>query len=321
MRLFDGKNNLKSHLACDVFELVVWLGLYEELSSADIRDFLRDCGLEDDSLHKWAGDLMSTEAGEDAVDSLISEYFRHFKMRASLIGSAYPFTVENKIISMKRGYQNSPRYLFVLACSRLDALSRSLQVRGGLYFEKIGAIAAKAAFGSQFSVHSLGTSRRESSVRIFSSNKERMFLGLARWLNDSIDEGYLEDAKGSSGDHGVDIIGRIRVDRLGRGALTFLGQCAASSNDEYWKTKRNDVEKMKEIIVFSSEPVTCLFIPLFYRKLGGDWQNLTGLKGLFLFDRCRMASILGEALCDEGERILRELRDGYNSKFEGLAAA
>lgn len=321
MSPFENKNQLRAHLACDLFELLVALDMYEEMSGADIRDLLRDCGIEDERLHIWAGDLMSTDPGEDAVESLLAEYFQHFKLRSTLLADRYPFVVESGLLKKREIVGDPPRYFFILACSKLDMLPQGLRVRGGLYFEKIGAIAARAAFGPTFSIHSLGTNSSEREIKVFSNKKDKMICGVARWLNDRIDEEFFADARGSAGDHGVDIIGRIRVDRLGRGALTILGQCAASSNDTYWKKKRNDVDKFKEVVLFSSDPITCLFIPLFYRKINGDWQNLTGLKKLFLFDRYRMAQVLGEALCEEGIQLLSDLSEGYRKQFEGLAAA
>lgn len=298
-----------------MLELLIAFGIYEELSSADIRDFIRDCGLEDTIIQKWASEITNSEDNEDAVASLIREYFLHFKMRANLMGQHYPFLVSNDLLRPKEGVvANESAYLFLVSCSRLDLLNGSIRTRAGIYFEVIAADAAKMIFGDSFSVHRLGSSK-SMNYRVFSANKEKMIKGLARWFNHPLDEEYYEDARGISGDHGVDIVGRLRCDRMAKGSIAFLGQCAASADDNYWKRKRTDADKIVEVIRFSVRPTVCLFIPLLYRSLGGGWHNLTGLSKVFVVDRYRMKPVLSVGMDASGRALIDEIQRVYSKEL------
>lgn len=303
---FNEPRYFEPYLACDLFEVFLTLGVWDEISSADIRAFFRNSGIEDDDLRKIAGGIVKTDDAEDAVDALIAEYFRRFRRRKIEYGDFYPYAIKNRLIKRASNGADYTVYEALVVLSRLDVARASPRIRLSLRFEGIASNAVSAILGKSFKVHSGGTGSG-SSAHIFSRDKKIKLRRIARWLNYSIDEEFMNDVSDKGGDHGVDVIARLRSDRRSPGSIILFGQCAASNNPDYWKDKYDDARKIEEVIRFPFEPQHALLIPLEYRREDWRWLELTGLKKVLLFDRYRMKEIANDVVSSEVKEILDEI--------------
>jgi hypothetical protein len=299
-------------MACDIFELHVLCGVQEEISKGDMRDIIRDSGVEDDQLQKRAAAMvLGGLSGEDAVDALLDDYMAHLRSRSRLMGGRYPLEVVGGNLRAKPGHPQADCYGLLVHCSRLDAVSsKKLAERAAMAFEDVSAQVARIGLGDAFKVYGLGTSAYGAS-HIFSSNKSKSLRRLARWFHESIDEKFLKAAAGSSGDHGVDIVGKFRMDRLAEGSPAFLGQCAASSDERYWKDKKYDTDKVMEVINFFQLPVKALFVPSYYRNVDGSWFDITNLKNVVVFDRLRLGAIAHPSFVFNHDALLNDLKESF----------
>lgn len=291
MDWFEEQRHLQPYMACDVFELLVLTGVYSEMSRADMRDYIRDTGLEDDLLRSRAARLTgAVAADEDAAELLLDSFFVHLRSRARLMRGFYPLQVEGGLLMPLPGASHAKPYTLLLHCSRLDTLqSKALGQEAAMAFEEFSAQIAAIGLGPSFRVHGLGTSNN-SSQHIFSKSKDKSLRKLAKWFGERVDDDFMLDAAGTSGDHGVDLVGKLNIDRYAFGSPAFLGQCAASSDENYWKKKKYDAEKASEVIRFMCDPIKALFIPCYYRQPDGRWHNMTALSKSVLFDRMRMSA-------------------------------
>ena len=136
---------------------------------------------------------------------------------------------------------------------------------------------------------------------------------MARWFGERLDPEFFADAQGRAGDHGVDLVGKLRIDNLAYGCPAFLGQCAASSDEKYWKKKKYDADKVMEVIRFLCDPIRALFVPCFYRKSDGQWHNLTALSKAVLFDRLRLMAVSSPRFKFHHDALLLRLKDAFVS--------
>lgn len=282
-----------------------------------MRDVIRDSGLEDEVLCRRAEKIVGgTVTGEDAIDALLEDYINHFRSRQRLMKSFYPLQVIDGNLTLVAGHSHARIYGLLVHCSRLDALkNKSLAHKAAMSFEDISAQVAQIGLGKAFKVHALGTSAFGSS-KLFSANKSTSLRRLARWFKEALNERFMKAADGVSGDHGVDIVGKMKMERLGDGCAAFLGQCAASSDESYWKKKKYDMDKVMEVIQFFNPPVKALFIPSYYRRGDGSWHNITSMTSVVLFDRMRLAAVTDPQFIFRHDDVLDEL----NASFAALAA-
>ncbi len=298
-------------MACDIVEMYILCGIFNEISSADIRDIIRDLGVEDTLLHSRAARITFTENnGEDTVDLLLNDYFTHFALRNRMMGNAYPFFVDGTVLKLKPNFGSRNPYSLFLFCSRLDMLTdKSLSQEMALAFEDICAQVTKSQLGAAFAVHGLGT-HSSASTRLFSTDKRKLIKRLARWLNERVDDYFYSNVTSASGDHGVDLVGRLRAESYAKGSFALMGQCAASSDESYWKKKKQDLDKVTdEVIRFMTPPQKVIYIPCFYRNNSGDWKDPTQMSRMFLCDRPRIAPGANEAMVTAYDALIVNVRD------------
>lgn len=311
MEAFEQVRHLEPYMACDIIEMYIACGLYTEVSTADVRDMIRDLGVEDGLLYRRAAKITGTENNEeDTVDLLLNDYFTHFELRNRMMGKAYPFITEGTVLKVKPNFGSLDLYSLFLFSSRLDMVhDKAIAHQMALAFEDICAQVTKKQLGGAFAVHALGT-HPSASTKLFSTDKRILIKRLARWLNERIDDYYYQDVTSASGDHGIDLVGKLRAEPYAKGSSALVGQCAASSDETYWKKKKQDLDRItNEVITFMTPPQKVIYIPCFYRDNKGDWKDRTQISKMYLCDRPRIAPGAVEAMIAPYQMLIANMRN------------
>ena len=244
---------------------------------------MRDTSQSEQLLMSRARGVVGGDVSEETVELLLEEYFKNYRYRKRLFGESYPFDIEDGVLVLNANCETVDIYTFFLLCGNLSFVAPANKSILSVDFERICSLSIAARFGDGAKVENIGTGRSK-----FSSDKRKMLRQLARYLKERIDERFFAPIKSGSGDHGVDLVCLVPLDRQGGGSVSALGQCAASSDDEYWKRKKSDLDKVLEVILFNHQPYKLLLIPVLYRSLDGSFEDETGLKNVILLDRLRL---------------------------------
>lgn len=232
----------------------------------------------------------------DRQRALASDWFRHLAYRSAAFSDFYPFEIGVNSIALKVNACTSRKmqlYLFLLLCSSLRLFSRSDQYYLTSSFETISS-AAFQQYLPTFVVHCFGKS---GVARTNYPNKlSDAIQVLCRNLSGKLACSPSDFGDKNTGDGGLDIVAwREFEDRLD-GKLICFAQCACSTDE--WEDKLYDIhpDKWDRKIELQNKPSPFIFIPLFYRKADGEWENLLNIGRGVIVDRLRICKLLAAHL-------------------------
>lgn len=269
-----------------------------------------DAGMYDDRL---AGTLDDPEAGENRErwhredlrsDTAAGRTQEEIERRADLLGSAYPFTLDQGTLA----YVESPSRLYeFFLCICNTQLTQGEHVWFPRVFERVAACLVAAYFGACAQSIHVGFPRDEVVGRSFRRAMATVAQRTGEWTWGP-DEGLPSDYH--RGDEGCDFVVCLdAADRRQIGQLFVLGQCACGND---WDTKFGELNLARLRKWFKSfpivEPVRSFATP--HHVANVRLREASRESGLF-FDRARLTSIASEAppdVLDGGiEQRIRDL--------------
>lgn len=175
-------------------------------------------------------------------------------------------------------------YRFLLACSRSET-SQAL----GDTFTELCKLALYRFFGGRASVWNIDA--RSADRVMMGKTTPKVVTYLAPKIGARVKvvpHGQLA----TGGDGGCDLVATIGFDDQAMGHMTFLAQCAASSNVDYWRNKIAEPGRFAYLYEMTAPPQICMFIPYVYRSTDGTWENEANCSEMVLFDRGRILTAL-----------------------------
>jgi hypothetical protein len=226
------------------------------------------------------------QRGRDRRGTQINDCFDHLEYRARALGDDYLFSVIGDVVRLKKPAGSSDQelvYKFLLACGRSD-----LNKRLAGTFSELCKLAVQRLFGGKAHVFNMDAGAPDR--QIVGTNTKDAARYLASTLGASVLDEMLEDLPGM-GDGGADIAAALAFKDGAGGHFAVLGQCAASSSEEYWRDKLHQPSRFKNLYHWTVSPILAGFIPVLYRTASGDWANKVNITTL-VFDRLRILNSL-----------------------------
>jgi hypothetical protein len=308
-------------LWCDFIELLCIIGYDGTLGRGEMYDDIFDNGkgvvydgddededVEDsDDNPDLSGSVESQLSGlgsrhaqrSDKKEFLITSWIDNLVSRGEILGSLYPFEVDDTrtTLTFKKDLSESNKlYLFLLLASNLHLFSGKLSVKITSDFEYVCLLAQKCMFASdskatgiEFQSHIFGKSPGNQGV--FVGTIANKFTKLGELIQSrNLDTNIFKS--NNTGDGGIDLISVIKfTNDTAFGLPLILSQCACSYDD--WKGKQEDHQpgNYRHLNLFDVEYLRLIFIPFFYRNQTGQWFQPFKIK-LSVIDRLRIISIL-----------------------------
>ena len=231
------------------------------------------------------GEDRGSEVSQGVAQDAFSEAERRL-VACGVVGS-YPFDIEQGLIKLRIGWEESPYILLLL-------LSKAKPTAGhngtAVLFERLCTHAAHQYFGGDannaFALR-FGTPRKAPLAKFYQAVDD-----LCIKLSEG--GGCREPSKGRHlGDNGLDVVAWRPFSDARGGKLIAFGQCA-TGGDDGWKKKLTELQGgsfarkwFRDIP--SVDPIRLFFLP--HRVPENDWRN-TSIDGGIIFDRCRIVACL-----------------------------
>ena len=175
-------------------------------------------------------------------------------------------------------------YRFLLACSRSET-SQAL----GDTFSELCKLALYRFFAGRASVWNIDA--RSSDRVLMGKTTPKVVAFLAPKIGARV-KAAPHGQLAAGGDGGCDLVATIGFDDHAMGHVTFLAQCAASSNVDYWRNKICEPSRFAYLYEMTTPPQICMFIPYVYRSTDGTWENEANCSNMVMFDRGRILAAL-----------------------------
>ena len=246
---------------------------------------------------------------EDKNSRFIEDLFRYLRYRENELGDLYPFKVANDTIETKYDdcIKSCSLYVFLLLCSNLLFIKKSVQDAITKEFEICSFYSMKEMVSDKYQTHIFGTSRVDD---VFDGTVRERIEKLADMLNTRTTFTFKENERYdvTSGDAGLDIVSFATLDAESFSPL-IMAQCACSYDD--WGNKQNDINEAKWGHIFESIApyMKFMFVPFFLRNNTNDFLNKTEIYTC-LYDRLRIIKIIADIdtyndYCMELETFIR----------------
>ena len=296
-----------TQLWADFIELNCLVSRAEEITVADIYDLIDN--------RKGSGEIEMQDFGYDNLKDQsdgysnsgeifnktqfqIETYFEILKARNSILDSAYPFKFRTNGIKRLERISNdqltSPHflYIFLLLASNLRYIKKNKQQIVTDSFESICLDALKECLPQQAQAHLFSTKNKDIRSKYAGNNVWNKILLLGKDLGLRI-LGREEDfSKFSTGENGADIVAWVPTgDELDH-KLMFFCQCTCQVDLSDPKRFSSSPSQWKSVFDFQSTPSNIFFIPHFFKKANGSWENLNHISDVIFFDRSRLCWIL-----------------------------
>lgn len=296
--------NYVSYLQADYIEFLCLIHPDRSIADSEIRSrILSDADINDENDY---GSL-SSSVPENADEQLLRayEWFQHMKHREEVLQGAYPFCLNysSSQIEVKEELTNHQKlYVYLLMVSCLRHYDRSARYHLSSSFEAICAHVLRQYMGTNGVVRIFGT----SSSCHYSGNAYSRITQLARDLGESLRITEAEFNGRASRDEGLDVVGWLPICDDAPGRLLVFGQCACTTD---WKLKQHSTayDKWSQVMTLTARPVHAIFIPFFFRDVGGHWYASLDIHGTLLLDRLRILCLLRSdkyPLRSLGEKVL-----------------
>lgn len=274
----------KAFLLADYVELLILVGCRDVISRADLETeiTLGDPDSDPDEV-MGVGDQIEQNG---RMQRAISNCFGQLEYRALSLGEAYPFQLEEGVLTRKKTINGAGYiYLFLLICSRLASFSgKGFGQDAASVFVAVSADTLRAVLGEHHEVHTFDANSADRRS-LFGTNLKDALYALAKHMQaDPV--AHVIDEQGTSGDAGVDLVAVRRFSDSAKGLLCYVAQCAAQKDG--WPKKTYEARKLLAFIHAAHEPFNLVFIPVLFRKASGVWFNTAAAHACVLIDRLRI---------------------------------
>ena len=281
--------NYLSYLQADYIEFLCLIHPDRSITDSEIRSrILTDADINDENDY----DSLSRSIPENSDKQLqrAYEWFQHMKHREQVLLGAYPFCLNSRSsqIELKEELTNHQKlYVYLLMASCLRHYDKSASYHLSHNFESICAHVLRQYIGENGIVRIFGT----SSSCHYSGTAYSRITQLAQDLGESLR--MTEDQYNGrfSRDEGLDVVGWLPIYDDAPGRLLVFGQCACTTE---WEGKQHETayEKWNQIMSLTARPVNAIFIPFYFRDIGGQWYASLDIHGTLLLDRLRILTLL-----------------------------
>jgi hypothetical protein len=284
----------KAYLLADYAEWLIASGAKSEVSRGDLM-------VESDISQGLDG-----EPGNDPLtpkvmqDTQIDDCFDHLEYRASAIGNGYLFSVSKDVLASRSPQpagDASLVYVFLLACG--NSVRNPLAYAA---FSELCKVALQRLLGIRGTVYNIDAGAADRAT--IGTDTRKMAHFLAPILGCSPNQEVIDQLAGQ-GDGGADLAASVGFTDGASGHFSILGQCAASSDEAYWKDKLHQPRRFEALYRWSHSPILAAFVPIVYRSSNGAWISQANVFGAVFFDRLRIL----QSLQLDTEPLTQALRD------------
>jgi len=279
----------------DWVELCAIVGPPGEVSQVDVYRML---GEEESYRDSYRDDPLAPE--DDVMLALAEDVWSLLSARESLLGRAYPFTVDDDLLLRSRkSWRDTPSYTAMLLIASLLQYPPDIQVcsvDGFTFrqlFEKIVQASGRGLFGGP-------------SVRFGVPPEPGWPTGFRERVKKLADEMALDlgniDAQTHSReqDRTLDVCSRLSFGDDGPGSIAVLTQCATGKN---WKDKRGEpsLAEWRSMFVWEEQLVRSIAVPLWIGKRR-EYGSLHRHFDAMILDRPRLLSGRPDRFLDKAAR-------------------
>jgi len=282
-------------IVADLTELLIFFS-YENkdrFTQSDIENLLSEIPLQDSTEEAFVDDE-SDSVISLKMQTLAEDVFRHIVTRQQRFKEWYPFNTSEAHIELQDRESLTDKnytYLFLVLCSRLRTLkNQSDRGRLASYFTELSKYAMQALLPAHGDVKIFDANSQDRK-EYFGTDLREAMLVLAGYTSAYANEENCRKLS-SSGDGGLDLVGKVCINDGAPGALILFGQCASREKSWPGKTLEASPQRFRTELQFTTDPYNCVFIPVDYRDSNLDWQNLHNTNGCFLIDRQRLLYLL-----------------------------
>jgi hypothetical protein len=291
------------HYWVDYFELLCLVNIDGEMDIATMKDrvILKERDAIDSSIEDsedfFDNDGVNYLIGErdtkESFDVRFADYFKHYKSREKNFGDFYPFIVEDKKLTLKKGIEDSVKiklYIYLLCCSSLNYFSDFMAVFTADFEEVCYEVLKKML--PQNRTELLGKTI-SGNKRIYKGNVYSKLKQLADDLSVSLRVTSQDFATTSSGDGGLDLISWQDYKDGINSIPTYSVQCKCSPK---WTEASDPANLLEGYFDLDHPPMSLFCIPFSYRKSNGDWHQRQHVKRKIVIDRLRICRLLNNDL-------------------------
>lgn len=315
------------HTWADYIELLAVINLDSICTVDAVLDRILDAGSVDET-----DDEVGSDDSDEAHDPVsprrdrrplmrgrysrrIFDAFEMLAWRASAYDGAYPFVVADDKRSISVRADLGPAnyvYLFLLVAANLPFVSVGRnQVTNA--FEEIAVRVMRAVLPRDAEVHVFG----KATAQRYSGSAFRKIEALAADIRASLRATESTYRASDSGDSGIDIVAWHGLNDKQGNIFVYFGQCACSRAD--WTKKQLSASPGNLAKQLATIPAwnTIMFVPICFRRVGGDWAVDSDVTDVVFFDRYRViGNSSGPDVVEEVEAIKLIVDEVLSAKEE-----
>jgi hypothetical protein len=288
------------HLFADLAELLLITNNLGKatLGRADLADLFNDTVISLEEIDAEASETAmsggkSSAEITDRQAQQIDDVFSQLEYRALAIGDAYPFALQNELLTLNATLTDTQKiYTLLLVCSRLRSFisSRGAAQMRASDFARTSREAMRGLLPSFASVD-VFDANSEDRRNIYGTNLREAVKVLARKLSIRLIEDQVASLS-TSGDRGIDLVGVVDFADNALGNYAVFGQCGAQEVD--WPSKKLEAHPINQRDLFhiQADYPSIIFTPVFFRNSNGNWIDNRELNGVFLVDRLRILKLI-----------------------------
>ncbi len=219
--------------------------------------------------------------GNGAPEPLIAQVFTEIDRRVKAAGDAYPFVLNNAVITRRGAPDKYIPYVFCLLLSYFKwKAKKGVPYNPWLLFEEMSCVAAGQYMDASTTCMLFGTSAR---------GKNDTFRTAINALCGSLREGNgFREQKTNAKDDKLDVVVWKSFPDAGPSQVIMFGQCAAGDD---WHKKVSELQPEAFSTQWPTRPFMSPIIRSFYipHRVNPDFWEMWARKAGVLFDRCRIA--------------------------------
>ncbi|MEA5126452.1 hypothetical protein [Xanthomonas floridensis] len=205
--------------------------------------------------------------------------------RNSEYGDSYPFTLDasNSMLSLKAELRElNYVYLFLLISANLAFVKeRANDITNE--FERMSMVAFSSVMPAGSQVHIFG----KANASRYSGSAYNKLASLCADIRASLSVAEEDYRPNDSGDSGIDLVAWHGMGDMQSHIVVGLGQCACSRSN--WTNKQ--LAASPQNLHYVNSPAswkTFMFVPICFRRIGGQWAVATEIASVIFLDRLRL---------------------------------
>lgn len=241
-------------------------------------------------------------------NTAVLDAFALILWRASAYGDCYPFSVDQdrRSITLVEDFSSAQYlYIFLLVAANLRFVSSGLSELTN-NFEEFSRCVMRDVLPPKAEIHLFGKATSEK----YHGSAYKKICSLCDDIRATLLVTEDDYRKGDSGDSGIDIVAWHGLSDRQKNILVYLGQCACSRSDWPKKQLAASVGQLKNVLSTAPDWVTMMFVPVCFRRVGGDWAVLSEVASVVFIDRYRL---LKNCLSIDVDAVTIKIREIVNA--------